>query len=151
MRKFRWLLLAATVAICLAQTASDLESDAVNRVAEKLACPCGCSLNMACRMEPYMCGTCKKAKTKIIAMQAAGKSDQQIFDAFVAENGKNILAITPGFFGTIGPYLALTLGLGAVLLVIRRYRNKPAAAVAAPEVDPKVLEQIDKDMAKLDG
>jgi cytochrome c-type biogenesis protein CcmH/NrfF len=149
MQKFRWALLAATVAICMAQTATELESDAVNRVAVKLACSCGCTLNSACRMEPYMCPVCKRTKTKIVALQSAGKSDQDILDAFVAENGRGVLEITPGLFGTLGPYAALALGLGGVLLVIRRYM-KPRPAGNLPEVDPQVLERINKDMAKLD-
>jgi hypothetical protein len=50
--------------------------------------------------------------------------------------------------GVVGPYLALTLGLGLVILVMRRYlRQKPAPV---PEVDPAMLEKIEKDMAKLD-
>ncbi|HTB12007.1 MAG TPA: hypothetical protein VK752_10560 [Bryobacteraceae bacterium] len=145
MQKFSFLL-AIAAGLCLAQTAVDLDSDPVNRVAKKMLCNCGCAQDMACKMEPG-CGICKRAKTKIFALQTAGKSDSQILDEFVAENGKQILAITPGLFGTAGPFIALSLGAIVVLLVIKRYR-KPHAAV--PEIDPDVLERINKDMAKLD-
>jgi cytochrome c-type biogenesis protein CcmH/NrfF len=145
MRKFS-VLLAIAAGLCLAQTAVDLDSDPVNRVAKKMLCNCGCAQDMACKMEPG-CGICKRAKTKIFALQTAGKSDSQILDEFVAENGKQILAITPGLFGTAGPFIALSLGAIVVLLVIKRYR-KPHPAV--PEIDPDVLERINKDMAKLD-
>jgi hypothetical protein len=134
--------------LSMAQTAVDLDSDPVNRVAKKMLCNCGCAQDMTCKMEPG-CGTCKRAKTKIFALQTAGKSDSQILDEFVAENGKQILAITPGLFGTAGPFIALSLGAIVVLLVIRRYR-KPSAAGNLPEIDPKVLDRINKDMAKLD-
>ncbi len=146
MSKFS-LLLALAAGFCVAQTAVDLDSEPVNRVAKKLLCNCGCAQDMTCKMEPG-CGICKRAKTKIFALQAAGKSDSQILDDFVAENGKDILAVTPGLFGTAGPFVALSLGAIVVLMAIKRYR-KPAA-VNAPEIDPKVLEQINKDMAKLD-
>ena len=139
------LLLALACGLCFAQTAVDLDSEPVNRVAKKLSCNCGCGQDMACKMEPG-CGICKRAKTKIFALQTAGKSDSQILDDFVAENGKQILAITPGTFGTAGPFVALSLGAIVVLLVIKRYR-KPHAV---PEIDPDVLERINKDMAKLD-
>jgi cytochrome c-type biogenesis protein CcmH/NrfF len=142
------LLLALASGLCIAQTAVDLDSDPVNRVAKKMLCNCGCAQDMTCKMEPG-CGVCKRAKTQIFALQSAGKSDSQILDQFVAENGKQILAITPGLFGTAGPFVALSLGAIVVLLVIKRYR-KPQAAANIPEIDPDVLERINKDMAKLD-
>lgn len=149
MSKFRIsFFLALACAAAFAQTASEYEAPQVNRVAEKLSCPCGCALNMTCKMEPYMCGTCKRAKTKIIAMQAAGKSDSQILDQFVKEEGKQILVVPPGVMGVAGPVAAVLLGLGAVALVMRRYRRPHAAA--GPEVDPAMLERIDKEMNRLD-
>jgi cytochrome c-type biogenesis protein CcmH/NrfF len=138
----------ALASFCLAQTAVDLVSEPVNRVAKKLACNCGCAQDMTCQMEPG-CGTCKRAKMKIFAEQQAGKSDSQILDEFVAENGKTILNVTPGMFGTAGPFVALSLGGIVVLFVIRRYM-KPKAAAAGPEIDPEVLDKINKDMAKLE-
>jgi len=145
-------LLTAVAALALAQTASDLESGSVNRVAEKLSCPCGCKMNMACRMDPYPCPVCRKAKVEIFELQGKGKSDGQIFDQFVSENGKDILAIGPGALGVIGPYAALLMGLGVVVLVLRRFMRRPKTA--GPEVDPAVLDRyhddIEKDLAKLE-
>jgi cytochrome c-type biogenesis protein CcmH/NrfF len=140
------LLLALAAGVCFAQTAVDLDSEPVNRVAKKLACSCGCAQDMSCKMEPG-CGICKRAKMKIFAEQQAGKSDSQILDGFVAENVK--LFVTPALFGTAGPFIALSLGAIVVVLVIRKYR-KPQAVANAPDIDPKVLERINKDMAKLD-
>lgn len=140
--------MALAAGLCAAQTAVDLDSEPVNRVAKKLLCNCGCAQDMACKMEPG-CGICKRAKVKIFQLQQSGKSDSQILDEFVAENGKQILAVAPGMFGTAGPFVALSLGAIVVILLIRKYR-KPQAAANGPEVDPKVLEQINKDMAKLD-
>jgi cytochrome c-type biogenesis protein CcmH/NrfF len=147
MRKFS-LLIALAAGFAMAQTAVDLDSEPVNRVAKKLACSCGCAQDMTCQMEPG-CGICKRAKTKIFALQKSGKSDSEIVDQFVAENGKTILNITPGIFGTAGPFVALSLGAILVVFVIRKYR-KPAATAGAPEIDPEVLERINKDLAKLD-
>src|ERR1700694_2534954 len=73
---------------CFAQSAEELESAAVNRVADRLNCPCGCKTNMACRMDPYPCRTCYDNKKKILKMQAAGMSDQAILDQFAKEMGK---------------------------------------------------------------
>jgi len=153
MQKFKTsFLLVAVAALALAQTASDLESGSVNRVAEKLSCPCGCKMNMACRMDPYPCPVCRKAKVEIFELQGKGKSDSQIFDQFVSENGKDILSIGPGVVGLVGPYAALLMGLGIVIVVLRRFMRRPQAAAA--EVDPAVLDRyhddIEKDLAKLD-
>lgn len=138
--------MALAAGFCFAQTAVDLDSKPVNRVAKKLACSCGCAQDMTCQMEPG-CGVCKRAKMRIFAEQQAGKSDSQIIDEFVAENGKQALFLTPAGFGTAGPFVALSLGAIVVLFAIKRYR-KPHAP--APQIDPVVLERINKDMAKLD-
>jgi cytochrome c-type biogenesis protein CcmH/NrfF len=88
-------------------------------------------------------------------MQAAGKSDDQIVDAFVQENGKDVLAIRPGPMGVIGPWGALALGAILVIFVIRRIAaRKPALAPAEAAIDSEVLdryhERIEKDLAKLE-
>ena len=147
-RKLRASLLIATAAaVCLAQSASEWDSHEINQIARKLHCDCGCKLDMSCQMPPQPCPVCKMNKIKMYNMKAQGMSEPQILDRFVQENGKDILVVPPGIMGALGPYLALTAGLALVLLVIRRLR-KPAAA--APEVDPAMLAQIDKDLEKLD-
>jgi len=85
-------------------------------------------------------------------MQKAGKSDQEIFDAFVAEQGKQILAVPPGFMGVGGIVAMAAIGLAIVILAMRRYmRHKPAPAVAnAPEIDAETMARIEKDLNKLD-
>src|SRR5437868_1965800 len=118
------LLVAIATALCLAQTATEYESPDVMHVAGKLNCNCSCRLRMDCVMPPSgLCGVCKAARIRIANMKKAGKSESQILDTFVAENGANILAVSPGPFGNTIPYVALTLGLGVVLLSIRYYRR----------------------------
>lgn len=150
------------VAAALAQTASDLDSPAVNRVAAKLKCSCGCNQNMACVMPPG-CPMCKTSKTKIFGMQKTGMSDDLILAQYVAENGKDIIVIPPGAAGFAGPYIALGLGLIVVLWTIRRYMPKPGLTAAgaaagaaagtggaAPDVDAELMARIEKDTADLD-
>ena len=134
----------------MAQTATELETPAVNRVAEKLNCPCGCKMNMACRMDPYPCQVCRKNKIEIYNLQQAGKTDDQILTQFAAEQGKDILVTPPGIMGVGGIALAAAIGFGLVVLVIRRYLHKPAPAAAAPEIDPATIAKIDEDLDKLD-
>jgi cytochrome c-type biogenesis protein CcmH/NrfF len=151
----KWSISAVSLvfaALACAQTATELETPAVNRVAEKLQCPCGCKMNMACRMDPYPCPVCRKNKIEIYNLEQSGKSEDQILAQFSAEQGKDILVEPPGIMGVGGIAIAAALGLGMVILVIRRLRRKPA--LAAPEVDAATLHaldaRLDEDLDKLD-
>jgi cytochrome c-type biogenesis protein CcmH/NrfF len=139
---------------CFAQSAEQLESPAVNRVADRLNCPCGCKTNMACRMDPYPCKTCWDNKKKILQMQQAGLSDQAILDAFGKEMGPNTIVVPPGILGSLSFYTAAALGLILVVFVIRKLSRKEAAIAAdgAPH-DPlldRYHDQIEKEVEKLD-
>jgi cytochrome c-type biogenesis protein CcmH/NrfF len=155
MRRFKnsLLVLSFVVGTGFAQSAEDLESPAVNRVAEKLLCPCGCKMNMACRMDPYPCRTCWENKQKIFQYQKAGLSDQAILDRFAKENGKDIISTPPGLFGSLSMYSVAFLGLILVAWTIRRYSRKPSAAGGAPADDPELNryhDQIEREVEKLD-
>jgi hypothetical protein len=148
------LLVAVATALCLAQSATDYESPAVMHVAGMLNCNCGCHLRMDCVMPPSgLCPVCKAARIRIASMQKEGKSEGQVLDQFVAENGAGVLAVSPGPWGNATPYLALALGLVIVVLSIRYYRHvRPAPAV--PAGDDAALsryhDQIEKDLSKLE-
>ena len=155
MRRFRNSLFALALAAsaCFAQSAEELESPAVNRVAEKLLCPCGCKTNMTCRMDPYPCQTCWENKKKILKMQTAGMSDQAILDQFAQDMGPAVVAVHPGVLGSISFYAAAVVGLIAVVWIIRRYSRKPALPDAGA-LDSQVLEryheEIEKEVDKLE-
>jgi len=152
MPKWKTSFLIALLAVAgLAQTATDLETPAVNRVAEKMHCNCGCNLNMACQMPPYPCPVCRAAKIKILDMQKAGMNDDQILSRFVAEQGKDVLVIPPGTAGVVGPYIALAIGLGLVIWTIRRYMGRKPAAAGGPEIDNSTLAEIENELARLDS
>jgi cytochrome c-type biogenesis protein CcmH/NrfF len=148
--RFSFLVAVATAA-ALAQTATDLDSPAVNRVAGMFHCSCGCNLSMACKMPPDgRCPICQMNKGKIFTMQQAGKTDQQVARQYVAENGAGILIIAPGIGGAATPYVALSVGLVMVLYTMRRYRQKLPALSSGVEVDPAMIERIEKDMIDFD-
>lgn len=147
------LVIALAVGPVLAQSAEELESPAVNRVANKLLCPCGCKMNMACRMDPYPCRTCWDNKKKILSMQTAGLSDEAILDQFKKELGPDVVAVHPGVLGSITFYAAAVFGLILVLVVIRRY-TRPSPVTASGPSDDGVLDryhdQIEKEVDRLD-
>jgi cytochrome c-type biogenesis protein CcmH/NrfF len=156
-----FLLVALFAGVSFAQSAEQLESPAVNRVADRLNCPCGCKTNMACRMDPYPCRTCWDNKKKILKMEQAGMSDQAILATFASEMGPNVVVVPPGILGSLSFYTAAGLGLILVVFVIRRLSRK-AAPVApgtpgAPD-DPLLTryhdqiekERIERELDKLD-
>jgi hypothetical protein len=153
---FGFLLCGLLSQACLAQSAEELESPAVNRIAQRLNCPCGCKMNMACRMDPYPCRTCWENKKKILKMEQAGMSDDQILAAFQADMGPDVVAVHPGIIGSLLSYSAAGLGLILVVFVIRKYSRKgpeTAAGGAAPAHDPlleRYHDQIEKETEKLD-
>jgi hypothetical protein len=155
--KTSWLALGLLVGgwlaqACLAQSAEELESPAVNRVATRLNCPCGCKTNMACRMDPYPCPVCTGNKKKILKMEQAGMSDQAILASFASEMGPNTVVVPPGILGSLSFYTAAALGLILVVFVIRKLSRKEAAVVAAggaPLLD-RYHDQIEKEVEKLD-
>ena len=155
MRKFRASLLVGLATVFyLAQTATEYDSPSVMHIAGMFNCSCGCKLRMDCQMQPG-CGVCKAASLKILDLQKQGRGEKQIVDQFIAENGAEVLAVSPGIGGIAGPYIALALGLGIVVLALRRYlkpRVAPAEAASAPS-DPlldRYQAQIEKDLEKLD-
>ena len=151
------LVILATVltVLCVGQTATEYENPAVNHLAGMLNCTCGgCRLRMDCVMPPTgICPICKAAKIRIARMKTEGRSDNQILDAFVAENGAVVLAVSPGPFGSAAPYLALAFGLAFVFWSIRRYRNlhpKPAIPAGDDAMLSLYHDQIEKDLSNLD-
>jgi hypothetical protein len=118
--KVSLLLLAACMA-GLTQTATDLDALAVQRVAKKIMCSCGCKLDMTCLMPPGLCSVCQRGKAKIYAMQAQGKPDSAILAEFAKAGGLESLVVTPGVMGVAGPCAAILLGLGIVLWKIAQY------------------------------
>ncbi len=147
-------LILVAAALCLAQSASEYETPEVNGIAKKLNCNCGCKLTMACVMPPTgVCPVCRENKIRIAKMLKDGMSEAEILNTYVQEQGEQVLVVPPGRFGFSGPFIALGIGLGVVMLVIRRYRHLRPAPAVIPADDAELARyqrQIEKDLAKLD-
>ena len=155
MRRFESsLLLLIVAAACLAQSASQLQSDAVRRVGGKLACLCGTCNNTVADCPMLECHFAKPARMRIAALEAAGKSDAEITDEFVKEYGKQILAVPPaeGFnlLAWVMPWVAIGAGLALIWLFIRRFRKPAPQTPADSELLARYQDRIDKDLSKLD-
>ncbi len=140
-------LLALLVVVILLPTvaAADPADDAVRRVALQLRCP-------VCEGQTVWDSGAKLAgdmRDVIRAKQAAGESDQQILDSFVAAYGDGILSDPPKRGVSLGvwfgPIIAVVGGLAILAVVLRQWRQAgPAAAgPAAPTAaDPDVLDEL---------
>jgi cytochrome c-type biogenesis protein CcmH/NrfF len=155
LRKF--LPLALLSALAFAQLSSENVSPEVRATGTKLKCLCGtCSLTVGtCNM--IGCHYASPARERIGQMQAEGKTDEQILEVFVAENGTQALSAPPNEgFNALSwwmPAIATVLGAFAVIGFIRRSRKSETAH--PHETDSAVLDrykdEIEKDTEKLDG
>jgi len=133
----------ALISVASAQTGGPgtVTPNDVNRVARQLYCP-------VCPNTPLdVCETqaCKDWRELIRQKLAAGASDQEIMDYFVAQYGQRVLAQPParGFnlLVWIIPLAALIAGAAALFVVLHAWSGHRArpAAVPAPEVKPNEL------------
>ena len=151
------LLLATLAVVSVAQTSSGIMSADTKRVGSRLACLCKACNNTVGDCLMLDCGYCRPVREHIAALQAQGKDDQTIVDQIVAETGKQARAAPPteGFslLAWVMPAVASLLGLGVVLLVVRKLMQRPKLAPA--NVDPELLNRykatIDKDLDDLDA
>src|ERR1700682_2893495 len=93
----RWrssLLILLVTAISLAQT-SDLLDPNVRRVGEKLACLCGGCKNSVGTCPMLGCHDATPKRERIKKMLAEGRTDQQIVDAAVKQEGLQALVTPP--------------------------------------------------------
>lgn len=98
----------------------------IKAIEHRLACNCGCTLDVfTCRTTDFTCTYSPKLHREVVAMDKAGKSAQEILDAFVAEYGeKALMAPKPEGFNLWGYLLPgsliLAAGAGLVAFVSRR-------------------------------
>jgi cytochrome c-type biogenesis protein CcmH len=106
------------------------------------------------------CSFSKPAKERIAQMQAVGKPDQEIIQAFVRDNGAVIYLAPPNVLGWVVPYAVALAGLLLISLFVAKYRKpKPlpeiGAEIGKPAIDDpelaKYKDQIEKQMANLDS
>lgn len=158
MQKFRnSLLLLVLAAVCLPQTATQLVTPEIRRVGDKLACKCGVCNNTVATCQMLECHYSLPARQKIATLQQQGQSDESIIDTFVKESGISALASPPaeGFniLGYLMPILGVVAGFGAILLYLKKSKQKRIPATVSPldnEMLARYKERIDKDMAKLE-
>jgi cytochrome c-type biogenesis protein CcmH len=112
----------------------------IKAIEHRLACSCGCTLDIfTCRTTDFTCTYSPELHREVVELDRAGKSAQEILDAFVAKYGeKALMAPKPeGFnlWGYLLPGSAILLAGGALVAFISRRRVAVAATAAgAPPI-----------------
>jgi cytochrome c-type biogenesis protein CcmH len=101
-------------------------------IEQRLACSCGCTLDIfTCRTTDFTCTYSPQLHREVVELDRAGKTAQEILDAFVAKYGeKALMAPKPeGFnlWGYLLPGSAILLAGGALAAFISRRRVAVAA------------------------
>lgn len=148
--------------LSIPQTSTTYVTPEIRRVGDRLACKCGSCNNTVATCQMLECHYSSPARTKIATQLKEGKSDQAIVDSFVKEVGLAALAAPPaeGFnlLGYVMPFVAITLGIAAILVYWKRFKQPAAAAHAeggAPPPTPsandeKYRKQIEAELAEMD-
>ena len=138
------LVLAAPASAAEKPTLADLEDEVI--------CPT-CETTLELSNSPVA----TQMRAFIRERIAAGDSKQEIKDELVAEFGEGVLAAPPkSGFNLIAwalPLAGILAALVAVTLLARRYvraRPEPAAAGAAPPLDPELDRRVDDELARFD-
>lgn len=149
--------MALVTGLCLAQIPSLNLTPEVRRVGSKLRCLCGVCRNSVGDCPMLGCHSAVPGREKIAKMQAEGKTDDQIIDSFVKEQGVQVLVTPPatGFslLSWMGPPVVLLGGLGSIYYWIRRNRQPGVVApVAASDADlERFRAQAGEELEKLDS
>ncbi|MDQ2767992.1 MAG: cytochrome c-type biogenesis protein CcmH [Gemmatimonadota bacterium] len=115
-------------------------------------CQCGCNLDVyTCRTTDFSCQVSPAMHRDVMALVAGGYSGPEIIAAFTNVYGDRVLMAPPssGFdlAAWITPFVALSAGIGLVLVVLRRLR----APVLAPAIAPVAADATPAEQARLDA
>jgi cytochrome c-type biogenesis protein CcmH len=99
----------------------------IKAIEHRLACSCGCTLDIfTCRTTDFTCTYSPQLHREVVEMDRAGKTAQEILDAFVDKYGeKALMAPKPeGFnlWGYLLPGSAILVAGGALVAIISRRR-----------------------------
>ena len=138
----------------------------IKSIEHRLACNCGCTLDVfTCRTTDFTCTYSPKLHREVVAMDKAGKSAQEILDAFVAEYGeKALMAPKPEGFNLWGYLLPGSLivaaGAGLFAFISRRRLAVAGASATGPGAaagvepprgaTPEEMERLRQALAEVD-
>jgi len=147
----RTILLVGTLLVASAARGDTPRKPTLESLGNEVQCTCGCvaPLNQCPHMD---CAEKAEMKAFINKEIADGKGETTILQDLSLRYGVQVLSAPParGFNLAVWilPGVGLLAGLGIVVVIVRRWREKPASAPAPPPapVDPKVLTAMEEEM-----
>jgi cytochrome c-type biogenesis protein CcmH/NrfF len=122
------------VAVILFMGAGDDATGRFNNLGHKLMCRCGCN-QVLLECNHVGCTYSDGMRNELMAGLQRGDSDDLVLQAFVQKYGPTVLAAptTTGFnrVAWIMPFVALTGGLLLVIVIVKAWNTRRAAAVVA--------------------
>lgn len=132
-RKRIRLLAALSLGVLLFLGAGD-DSARVERLGHQMMCACGCN-QILLECNHVGCTYSDRMRNELVAAVSAGTSDSNIMQSFIEKYGNTVLAAptASGFdrIAWIMPYLALTLGIFGIVLVVRVWHSRRSLATAS--------------------
>ncbi len=127
---------AQTLLLCAAVFASVGAGDPATRftkIGHQMMCICGCN-QILLECNHIGCPNSDGMRNELMAAVTRGDSDSLVEQGFVQKYGPTVLAAPTmqGFdrAAYIIPPVALILGVGLIVFVIRSWKNRPAPAIA---------------------
>jgi cytochrome c-type biogenesis protein CcmH len=112
-------------------------------IEEALMCYCGCA-DLTVRV--CTCGTAASIRQDIATRLANGDSNEEVLASFVARHGEQILSAPSkeGFnlLAWIMPFAVLLIAATALVVVIRRWETRGAAAKAGARAKPSTTADL---------
>jgi cytochrome c-type biogenesis protein CcmH len=142
-------------------TDPDENAAEIQAIELKLACNCGCTLDVfTCRTTDFSCTYSPKLHREVLALRDQGMSAREVLDAFVAKYGeKALMAPKPKGFNLAGylvPGVAITVAGAALVALLGRRRAAMAGAGdvehSAPPVvaTPEEMERLRRELSEVD-
>ena len=124
----------------------------IQAIEKRLACNCGCTLDVfTCRTTDFSCTYSPALHREVLALRASGKTAQEILDTFVAKYGeKALMAPEAHGFNLAGYFLpgaAIAAAAGGLLFFIGR--RKLAVAGASPQAPSELTEGTPEELERL--
>ena len=149
---FFWLgVLAASLLAASVARGDSRGKPTLENIGNEVQCPCGCvaPLNQCPMLD---CAEKAEMRNFIKKEIADGKDETAILQDISIRYGVQALTAPParGFNLAVWilPGIGLMAGLGIVVVIVRRWKHKPALAPAQTSVpiDPKVLNALEEEM-----
>ena len=145
---FKRLVQLATLVLAslLFLGAGDRAEQRFQDLGHKLMCKCGCN-QILLDCNHVGCSYSERMRAELMEGLSRGDRDSLVLQAFVQKNGPTVLAAPPssGFnqVAWITPYLALMLGIGSVIVLVRKwkYRVTPVGATNLNAAELDALRQ----------